>query len=41
MYSVRLRKLTPEVIDVGFPRAARGRRRALSWGCGGGGLSRA
>jgi len=32
MYSVRRKKLTPEVIDAGFPSVANGRNSGLSCG---------
>ena len=42
IYSVRRRKLAPDVAEFGFPSVDRGRRSGLSCGCGGGGgLSRA
>ena len=34
IYSVRRRKLTPELSPVGFPRVASGRSNATSSGCG-------
>lgn len=39
MYSVRRRKDTPESENLGFPRDARGRRRARSWAWTGGGCN--
>ena len=41
IYSVRRRKLAPDVAEFGFPRVERGRNSGLSCGCGGGGFSRA